>query len=116
MEMEKSSKPFYNAASIYYRHPRANSQLRKEPNIKIFENGGLQMTGIDDIDTAKLVFCSLIEQMKQAHAEMSRDGTSILGDVAKCDLNNFAVHMLNSDFDAKFVIHRDNLCKILKDR
>lgn len=72
------------------------------------------MTGIDDIETARIVFESIIQKMKDCHRENPE--LNILGDCNACHLRNFEVHMLNSDFDAGFIIHRENLSHILRER
>ena len=66
------------------------------PNIKIFKNGNIQLTGIRKYEDTNLIVNSIIEDIKRIYSLNS----NIL---LKCDLSNlvfsnFKVRMINTDF------------------
>ena len=70
------------------------------PNIKIFKNGNIQLTGIKDFEHTKTIVNNIISEIKRIHEFdqgiilSSEEGDS----VEKLLFRNFKVRMINTDF------------------
>jgi len=95
---------FFNQATIVIRKKREDSIGFKEVNIKIFANGGFQMTGITSEDYSKLVLEWLIEKFKSFTTSISE---------TPLKMEKFSVQLLNSDYKVNGLVRRDELHKIL---
>tara|TARA_Y100000593_G_C4086112_1_gene226237 strand:- start:37 stop:561 length:525 start_codon:yes stop_codon:yes gene_type:complete len=76
-------------------------------NVKIFNNGTIQMTGLKSIKQGKEVVNLYIDQLKKHNVNIYEGEISIL---------SFNVVLINSDFDIKYkvnreLLHRDILAK-----
>lgn len=105
----KSKKQFFNQSSLVFRMllPDAHSlspstPLYKETNIKLFKNGGFQMTGISSEAMARESLRQLFE-MNKGRGIWPTEPT----------IQKFNVCMMNSDYSIGKAIRRDRLYKIL---
>jgi TATA-box binding protein (TBP) (component of TFIID and TFIIIB) len=115
----KSKKQFFNQSSLVFRMrlPQSGdvsasldvsaplplvSVAFKETNIKLFKNGGFQMTGISSETMARESLRQLIE-MNKDRGIWSTEPT----------IQKFNVCMMNSDYSIGKAIRRDRLYKIL---
>jgi len=87
------------------------------PNLKIFKNGNIQITGIKDKNIVENIIELIITQIKQIY-EKNNDLTP---NIENIKFNNFIIRMINTDFKSftdntmqhKFLIRRKILHKIL---
>jgi len=103
----KSKKQFFNQSSLVFRMllPDAHSQVPvvfKETNIKLFKNGGFQMTGISSEAMARESLRQLFD-MNKGRGIWPTEPT----------IQKFNVCMMNSDYSIGKAIRRDRLYKIL---
>ena len=100
----KEKKKFFNQSSLVFRLQLNDAPTFKEVNIKIFKNGGFQMTGISSEEMARAALTRFIDLNKGAERGIwTTDPT-----IAKFD-----VCMMNSDYKVNKVIRRDRLYRIL---
>ena len=98
-----SKNSFFNQSTIVIRKKREDDSGFKEVNIKLFANGGFQMTGITSEDYSKDVLVWLIDKFK--------DFNNISEKPLKVE--KFSVQLLNSDYKVNALVRRDELHKIL---
>ncbi len=87
------------------------------PNLKIFKNGNIQITGIKDKDIVKDIIDIIIIEIKRIY-DINND---ISSNIENISFNNFIIRMINTDFksyidetmETKFLIRRKALHKIL---
>jgi TATA-box binding protein (TBP) (component of TFIID and TFIIIB) len=87
------------------------------PNLKIFKNGNIQITGIKDKNIVENIIELIIIQIKQIY-EIDNKLSSNIDNIK---FNNFIIRMINTDFKSytdismknKFLIRRKILHKIL---
>lgn len=99
----KSKKHFFNQSSLVFRLELA-PQTFKETNIKLFKNGGFQMTGISSESMARAALTRLIELNK---------GRGIWADDSNPHIQKFDTCMINSDYAIDKAIRRDRLYRTL---
>jgi TATA-box binding protein (TBP) (component of TFIID and TFIIIB) len=93
------------------------------PNIKIFKNGNIQLTGIKDFDHTKIIVNNIISEIKRIYQFdtnilISSDGGDSVDNLL---FQNFKVRMINTDFkiyedidmEDRFSIKRRELHNIL---
>jgi len=88
------------------------------PNLKIFKNGNIQITGIKDKMIVENIINLIISQIKTIYEKNTNLTTS---DIETIKFNNFIIRMINTDFKSftddsmqnKFLIRRKILHKIL---
>lgn len=94
------------------------------PNIKIFKNGNIQMTGIRDISHPKIIINVLIDNIKMIYNNDKKIIITNYNDINPIErliYSNFKVRMINSDFKVykdlemsdRFNIKRKELHNIL---
>lgn len=66
------------------------------PNIKIFKNGNIQLTGIRKYEDTNLIVSSIIEDIKRIYAFNSN--ILLKCDISNLAFSNFKVRMINTDF------------------
>jgi TATA-box binding protein (TBP) (component of TFIID and TFIIIB) len=105
----KSKKQFFNQSSLVFRMQlpdttslSPSTPLYKETNIKLFKNGGFQMTGISSEAMAR-------ESLRQLF-EMNKDRGIW---PTEPTIQKFNVCMMNSDYSIGKAIRRERLYKIL---
>jgi len=90
------------------------------PNLKIFKNGNIQITGVKNKDDVATIVNQVIEEVKRIHKlnpkiSSNENFNEVIG------FNNFHIRMINTDFKTfsnpemtdKFIIRRKVLHKIL---
>lgn len=100
-----SDKTFFNQSTIVLRkaiNPQGTDF--KEVNIKLFGNGGIQMTGIPAEDFAQETLVWLIEELKKVQPTVFRETP---------ELQKFKVQLINSDYQVAYPINRNALHSIL---
>lgn len=99
-----SKNSFFNQTTLVVRKKKEDSTGFKEVNIKLFANGGFQMTGITSENYSKSVLSWLINIMNTMPNRIAdKDFT-----IAK-----FSVQLLNSDYKMNSLVRRDELHRIL---
>jgi TATA-box binding protein (TBP) (component of TFIID and TFIIIB) len=109
----KVKKRFFNQASLVFRLDLSNvegavehgSPYFKETNIKLFKNGGFQMTGISSSDMAHAALHQLIANNKDRGIWTTAPY-----------IKTFNVCMMNSDYNVGKAIRRDRLYRILVEK
>lgn len=93
------------------------------PNIKIFKNGNIQLTGIKKLEDTEIIANEIINNIKNIYNNI--DKTILLNDdidiLEKMKYSNFKIRMINSDFKIfinkeqteKFNIRRKELHNLL---
>jgi TATA-box binding protein (TBP) (component of TFIID and TFIIIB) len=91
----KDKKVFYNQITVHV-------FLDKVINVKIFNNGRIQMTGLKFKDQGLKVIDCLIKEITKYNID-----NCIFNDELK--LNNYNIVLINSDFDIKYKVNRELL-------
>lgn len=97
-------KTFDNQAMVYYKF---NGDYK--PNIKIFKNGNIHMTGIRTLEYGEKIINIMAEEVKRIFEE----GHPIIDNIDDINPGNFIVRMFNSGFEFPFEIRRKNLHQLL---
>jgi len=100
----KEKKKFFNQSSLVFRLKLDDAPTFKEVNIKIFKNGGFQMTGISSAEMAKAALTRFIELNKGPERGIW---------ITEPSIAKFDVCMMNSDYKINKIIKRDALYRIL---
>lgn len=100
----KVKKQFFNQSSLVFRLLLADGSY-KETNIKLFKNGGFQMTGISSEAMARASLTALIAMNKDR---------GVWPEVPY--IKTFNTCMMNSDYTIGKAIRRDRLYKILVEK
>ena len=100
-----SDKTFFNQSTIVLRKATNPEQTQfKEVNIKLFGNGGIQMTGIPAEDFARETLIWLINELKKVNPNVFSEPP---------ELQKFKVQLINSDYQIANAINRNALHNIL---
>lgn len=100
-----SDKTFFNQSTIVVRKATNLEKTQfKEVNVKLFGNGGIQMTGIPAEEFAKETLQWLLDQLTTVKADVF---------TAKPELQKFKVQLINSDYQVAHPINRTALHTIL---
>uniref|UniRef100_A0A6C0K3V7 TATA-box binding protein n=1 Tax=viral metagenome TaxID=1070528 RepID=A0A6C0K3V7_9ZZZZ len=99
-----SDKTFFNQSTFVLRKLRKDNGEFKEVNIKIFANGGFQMTGVTDEDFSREVIQWMINIFNALEIAVSREPLFV---------KIFNVQLLNSDYKMNALVKRTELHKIL---
>jgi TATA-box binding protein (TBP) (component of TFIID and TFIIIB) len=102
-----SDKTFFNQSTIVVRKLRELGGEFKEVNVKLFANGGFQMTGVTNEEFSRDVIAWMITQFNGLDERITEVPLS---------LKKFAVQLLNSDYKVNALIKRSELHKILCNR
>jgi TATA-box binding protein (TBP) (component of TFIID and TFIIIB) len=101
-----SDKTFFNQSTIVVRKATSADKTQfKEVNVKLFGNGGIQMTGIPAEEFARETLVWLLNELKKVK------GANIFG--AEPNLEKFKVQLINSDYKVAHLINRNALHTIL---
>lgn len=98
---------FYNQATIVIRREVAPLQW-KEINIKLFQNGGVQMTGIRSEEMCRDAICWLIDHIQRYVAAPVFDVPPAF--------QKMQIQLVNTDFSIGAKIRREALYKILSEK
>ena len=103
-ESSREKKRFFNQASFVFRSrlQPTTDQSFKEVNIKLFKNGGFQMTGISSEEMAR----NALDRFMSLNA-----GRGIWPEAPH--IQTFNIQMMNSDYSIGKAIRRDRLHKLL---
>jgi TATA-box binding protein (TBP) (component of TFIID and TFIIIB) len=99
-----SKNSFFNQSTLVVRKKKEDGSGYKEVNIKLFANGGFQMTGITSENYSKNVLQWLINIMNTMPTKLSEKEFSV---------QKFSVQLLNSDYKMNALVRRDELHRIL---
>jgi Transcription factor TFIID (or TATA-binding protein, TBP) len=103
LRRKRVKKTFFNQSSLVVRLS-IGDHLWKEVNIKLFSNGGVQMTGVPDDKTGR----AAIEWLA-SHVETSYEGVF----PTKRAIHRYETQLVNSDYSISVPIRREKLHKIL---
>jgi len=101
----KQKKQFFNQSSLVFRLLLPSGSY-KETNIKLFKNGGFQMTGISSEEMARASLTRLIELNKDKGVWPNNEA----------HIKTFHICMMNSDYTIGKAIRRDRLYKLLVEK
>jgi TATA-box binding protein (TBP) (component of TFIID and TFIIIB) len=105
---EKTSKTFFfNQATLVIRREIAPLQW-KEINIKLFRNGGVQMTGVRSEEMSLNAITWLIDYIQKTCPESVFDGTP--------RIHKMQIQLVNTDFSIGAKIRRDALYKVISEK
>lgn len=100
-----STKTFFNQSTLVIRKRRLDDPAEfKEVNMKLFANGGFQMTGVTDEAFSRATLEWLINTVNALSDPISEKPLSIA---------KFAIQLLNSDYKMSALLKRTELHKIL---
>ena len=99
-----SDKTFFNQSTIVIRKKREDSHELKEVNVKLFANGGFQMTGVTSEEFARGVLEYMISIFTGMPEPISENPLRI---------DKFAIQLLNSDYKMNTLLKRAELHRIL---
>ena len=99
---EKGVKKFFYNQITFHINIKLED-IDKKVNVKIFNNGSIQMTGLKTEKFGIVTTNYLLEKIK------SLKGFNIYDDTKLLDLGKYYIAMINTDFDIGFKINRDNL-------
>jgi TATA-box binding protein (TBP) (component of TFIID and TFIIIB) len=99
-----SDKTFFNQSTLVIRKLREDGPGFKEVNMKLFENGGFQMTGVTSEEFSRKVVEWLIQVLQQLQTPISKEPLQV---------KKFAIQLLNSDYKMNTMVKRDELHRIL---
>ncbi len=91
---KREKKSFYNQVTIHVFDD-------KIINLKIFNNGKLQMTGLKSVESGKRAINIFIREISDKNGEVY-EGDDL-------EYSDYKIVMINSDFDIKYKINRDCL-------
>ena len=100
-----AKKSFFNQSTLVVRKRRMEDPNQfKEVNIKLFANGGIQMTGITGLEFARITLEWLLPILKALPTPISKEPIFI---------KTLKIQLINSDYHVNATIHRDNLHQIV---
>ena len=100
-----SDKTFFNQSTVVVRKAmNPEHTIFKEVNIKLFGNGGIQMTGIPAEEFAKETLMWILDELYKIKAHIFAE---------KPSLQKFKVQLINSDYQVAYPINRTALHNIL---
>jgi TATA-box binding protein (TBP) (component of TFIID and TFIIIB) len=100
-----SDKTFFNQSTIVLRKATNPEHTQfKEVNVKLFGNGGIQMTGIPAEEFAKETLQWLLDELQKIQAPIF---------ASKPELTKFKIQLINSDYQVAHTINRNALHTIL---
>lgn len=99
-----SDKTFFNQSTIVIRMKRDDTDEYKEVNVKLFANGGFQMTGVTSEEFSKRVLEYMLRQFAAFPEKISEQPLT---------LQKFAIQLLNSDYKMSALLKRAELHRIL---
>lgn len=102
-----SKNSFFNQSTLVVRKKKEDNNGYKEVNIKLFANGGYQMTGITSEDYGRSVLQWVLECFSQFKTPISSKPLQI---------ERSSVQLLNSDYKINALVRRDELHRILVSR
>jgi TATA-box binding protein (TBP) (component of TFIID and TFIIIB) len=80
------------------------------PNVKLFRNGNVQMTGIRTPEDGQRIIEIVASELRRIHEE---GVTNIVSDIDKLHACDFKIRMINSNFSVPYSVRRKDLHKLL---
>jgi len=99
-----SDKTFFNQSTIVIRKKREDSDELKEVNVKLFANGGFQMTGVTSEEFSRKVLDYMLAAIAGLAEPISTEPLTV---------KKFAIQLLNSDYKMSALLKRAELHRIL---
>ena len=99
-----NKKCFDNQITVIYKYNEGYY-----PNIKIFRNGNIQMTGIRTEEDGKKIVDIITNEIKK----ISDNCENLVGNKTTINNKDFTIRMINCDFAIPFKIRRKNLHQML---
>ncbi len=103
-----SAKTFFNQSTLVIRKLRGgdgdDAAQFKEVNVKLFANGGFQMTGVTSEEFSRIVLDFILEKMSGLAQPISETPLTV---------KKFAIQLLNSDYKMNMLLKRAELHRIL---
>ena len=99
-----TEKTFFNQATLVIRKRLNDERGWKEVNIKLFANGGVQMTGVPTPEFSQEAITFVIDEIKKKEPEV------FTGDAG---MTKFRIQLINSDYSINRQIYQDKLHKVL---
>lgn len=107
-----AKKTFFNQSTLVVRKRRMEDPNQfKEVNIKLFANGGIQMTGITGIEFARITLEWLLPLLSTLCVDVK--GTEIQISEQPLFIKQLKIQLINSDYHVNANVHRDNLHQIM---
>lgn len=117
---EKKIKSFQNSVTLVIRKTSGFTEdLDNEPriNMKIFNNGSIQMSGCKDLEAVNIVLNKFIYLLKQKYVFSSaKDSTEEIifaEEKDKLKVGGFKIDMINANYKVNMVINREKLFELL---
>ena len=105
-----TEKTFFNQATLVIRKTFAGRGW-KEVNVKMFANGGIQMTGVPTAefsqDAIRYVMSEIVEKDPAVFTNLEKT------EIASPSLTRFRIQLINSDYSINRQIYQDKLHKLL---
>jgi TATA-box binding protein (TBP) (component of TFIID and TFIIIB) len=99
-----SDKTFFNQSTLVIRKKREDAEELKEVNVKLFANGGFQMTGVTSEEFSRNVLQYMLHSFASLPEPISETPLTV---------HKFAIQLLNSDYKINALIKRAELHRIL---
>jgi len=116
-EDNKKIKSFQNSVTIVMRKTSGFTEdLDNEPkiNMKIFNNGSIQMSGCKDLEAVNIVLNKFIHLLKQNYVFKENKETIIfVDDKSKLKVSGFKIDMINANYKVNMIINREKLFELL---
>lgn len=80
------------------------------PNVKIFRNGNIQMTGIRRPEDGEKIISIMADELRRIHKDHAPE---VIGDFASLNPGDFKIRMINSNFSVPYSVRRKDLHKLL---
>jgi len=113
----KKIKSFQNSVTIVMRKTSGFTEdLDNEPkiNMKIFNNGSIQLSGCKDLEAVNIVFNKFIFMLKQNYVFKGTDEQIIfVEDKSKLKISGFKIDMINANYIVDMVLKRERLFELL---
>jgi len=99
-----TEKTFFNQATLVVRKKLSENRGWKEVNIKMFANGGIQMTGVPSSEFSQQTIQYVLQTINEKDPEIF---------TGKSGMTKFRVQLINSDYSINRQIYQEKLHKIL---
>ncbi len=118
-KVNQSNNPFYNQITLVIRineGPFENIHNEPQLNIKLFQNGSIQISGLKNIEFAnralnKLIYC--LGQSKGKFTNKVIEEIKFVVEPSIMNITNFDIYMINSNYIDNMMIDRSKLYKLL---
>jgi len=114
-----ATRHFYHQITIVVRVDDGNYKDLNDVekiNIKVFRNGSLQMSGVNQIEYANRAINKLIYRLKQSKGKMVEgkiEKINFVEEPSKLGIGTFKVDMINTNYEVNMQIDRDKLYNLL---